>query len=209
MNLLTRIKDVIVADLHNMVDEKEKKNPASTLNQFIRSCESEVKKVEVLIKRQGDVAKKFAEEKEYAEFMLNKREHQVMIASRAEEKELEDHAISEVAYYKDQVSNLTSMLNNAKNDELELQHKHQKMQNKLKEMHNKRLELMSRENMAHASHRATTVLSEQVDKINPFSAMEEQMNRLEKLVKENDIKSNFDSLIANLERELNIQSEDE
>lgn len=43
-NLLTRIKDSMMADLHDLMDQKEEKNPIAHVNQYIRECEQEVKK---------------------------------------------------------------------------------------------------------------------------------------------------------------------
>lgn len=44
-NIFTRIKDTVLADLHQAIDEKEQKNPVATLNQFLRQAEQEKEKV--------------------------------------------------------------------------------------------------------------------------------------------------------------------
>ena len=41
-NLFTRLKNSISADFHQILDEKEQKNPISLLNQYLRQCEHEV-----------------------------------------------------------------------------------------------------------------------------------------------------------------------
>jgi phage shock protein A len=210
MNLFTRIKDVVAADLHKILDEKEKKNPTAMLNQFMRNCEAEVKKVEGLIKRQGELKSKFYQEKEHAEYMAKKREHQVDVAMKAGEEELEKRAHEEAVYYKEQAINLEGLYKKAEKDEYELQNQLQDMRNKLKEMHNRRLELMSRENVAHANKRMNSSMSG-LSADGPYSCFEEverQIERLEERVHEDYERTSFDMRMASLERELNLKGKD-
>lgn len=203
VNLFTRIKDVVAADLHRVIDEKEKKNPSAMLNQFMRICASEVKKVEGLIKRQGELKSKFYQEKEHAEYMAKKRDYQTDVAMKAGEEDLEKRAHEEAVYYKEQVMKLTGLYKKAEKDEYELQNQLQDMRNKLKEMHNRRLELMSRENVAHANKRINSSMSD-----GPYSCFEEverQIERLEERVHEDYERTSFDMRMASLERELDLK----
>lgn len=207
MNLFTRIKDVIAADLHKLIDEKEKKNPSAMLSQFMRNCEGEVRKVEGLIKRQGELKSKFYQEKEYAEYMAKKREHQVDIAMKAGEEELESRAHDEAVYYKEQAMKLEGLYKQAEKDEYDLQNQLQDMRNKLKEMHNRRLELMSRENVAHANKRMSSSMSG-LSANGPrscFADVEKQIDRLEEMVHEEYDRTSFDLRMANVERELDLK----
>ena len=207
MNLLTRIKDVVAADLHRVLDEKEKKNPSAMLNQFMRNCEAEVKKVEGLIKRQGELKSRFYQEKEHAKYMAKKREYQADVAMKAQEEELEKRAHEEAIYYKEQGMKLEGLYQKAEKDEYELQNQLQDMRHKLKEMHNRRLELMSRENIAHANKRMRSSMSG-LSADGPYSCFEEverQIERLEERVHEEYEQTSFDMRMARLERELNLQ----
>lgn len=207
MNLFTRIKDVIVADLHRVIDEKEKKNPSAMLNQFMRNCEAEVKKVEGLIKRQGELKSKFYQEKEHAEYMAKKREYHVDIAMQAGEEDLEKRAHEEAVYYKEQAMRLEGLYQKAEKDEYDLQNQLQDMRNKLKEMHNKRLELMSRENVAHANKRMRSSMAG-LSADGPhacFTDVEKQIERLEEMVHEEYDRTSFDLRMASLERELDLK----
>ena len=207
MNLFVRIKDVVAADLHKLIDEKEKKNPTAMLNQFMRNCEGEVKKVEGLIRRQGELKSKFYQEKEHAEYMAKKREHQVEVAMKAGEEDLEKRAHEEAVYYKEQGLKLTDLYEKAKKDEYELQNQLQDMRNKLKEMHNRRLELMSRENVAHANKRMNSSMSG-LSADGPhscFADVEKQIERLEEMVHDEYERTSFDMRMAHLERELGLK----
>ena len=211
MNLFTRIKDVVAADLHKLLDEKEKKNPTAMLNQFMRNCEAEVKKVEALIKRQGELKSKFYQEKEHAHYMAKKREHQVDIAMKAGVEELEKRAHEEAVYYKEQALKLDGLYKKAEKDEYDLQNQLQDMRNKLKEMHNRRLELMSRENVAHANKRMNASMTDlSTDKPQScFHDVEKQIERLEEMVHEEYERTSFDVRMASLERELNLKGKEE
>jgi len=210
MNLFTRVKDVIAADLHKLVDEKEKKNPSAMLNQFMRNCEGEVKKVERLVKRQGEMKSKFFQEKEHAEYMAKKREHQMDIAMKAGEEDLEMRAHEEAVYYKEQALKLDDLYKKAEKDEYDLENQLQDMCNKLKEMHNRRLELMSRENVAHANKRLSSSMAG-LSTDSPsscFADMEKQICRLEEMVHEDYDRTSFDMRMANLEREMSLKEKD-
>jgi len=203
-SLFKRIQDTVMADLHNALDEKEKKNPTATLNQFLRNCEAEVKKVEDLIKRQGELKAKFYQEKEHALYLAKKRSHQVDIAMQAGEEELEKRAHQESLYYKEQAMRLDELYKKAEADEYDLQDQLQEMRNKLKEMQTRRLELMSRENVAHANKRMTNSMS-QLSGTGPSSCFEEverQITRLESQIHDEYDRSTFDMKMATLEREL-------
>ena len=210
MNLFTRVKDVIAADLHKLIDEKEKKNPTAMLNQFMRNCEGEVKKVEALIKRQGELKSKFYQEKEHAEYMAKKREYQIDVAMKAGEEELEKRAHEEAVYYKEQAMKLEGLYKQAENDEFALQNQLQDMRNKLKEMHNRRLELMSRENVAHANKRMNTSLAglSPDGPYNCFAEVEKQICRLEEMIHEDYERTSFDMRMASVERELSLKDRD-
>ena len=210
MNLFTRVKDVIAADLHKLVDEKEKKNPSAMLSQFMRNCEAEVKKVEKLVRRQGEMKSKFFQEKEHAEYMAKKREHQIDIAMKAGEEDLEKRAHEEAVYYKEQAQKLDNLYKKAEKDEYDLENQLQDMRNKLKEMHNRRLELMSRENVAHASKRLSSSMSG-LSADSPsscFADMEKQICRLEDMVHEEYDRTSFDMRMASLEREMSLKAKD-
>lgn len=203
-SIFKRIKNNIFADIHNVLDEKERKNPTTMLNQYLRNCESEIKKVEALIKRQSDLKFQFYKEKEQAHYLAAKRLRQGEIAAQANELELVERANKEVEYYKNQALKLEELFEKAEQDIYQLQQQLQEMKNKLQEMKLKRLELMSRENVAHASKRmneSTQKFSEE----NPFycfSEVERQIQDLEMQVSEDYEQNTFDARMAKLEREL-------
>jgi len=208
MSLLSRIKDVVAADLHRLLDEKEKKNPMAMLNQFVRKCEGEVRKVEGLIKRQGELKSKYFEEKEHASYMAKKREYQVELAMKAGEEDLEKRAQEEATYYKEQAQKLTDSYEKAKKEEQDLQSKLQDMRSKLKEIHERRLELMNPENVEHTSKRTSTSDSSADSPTSYFAKVEKQMERVEELMAQGEFDdTSFEARMAQLEKEAKLKEE--
>ena len=50
-NIFTRIKNSISADMHQLLDRKEEKNPIAALNNYLRQSEQEKEKVKTLQQR--------------------------------------------------------------------------------------------------------------------------------------------------------------
>ena len=61
-NLFSRIKNTVLADLHDALDHKEQKNPIALLNQYLRECEQETEKVRKLLERQYQLKDEFTRE---------------------------------------------------------------------------------------------------------------------------------------------------
>src|SRR5690606_1212309 len=116
-NLLTRLKDTILADFHGILDEKEKKNPISLLNQYLRQCEAEVEKVRKLVERQHSLKDQFAREHREATALAEKRKHQAGVAQQAGETELYEFAAKEQVVYEERATKLQEALNNASRSE--------------------------------------------------------------------------------------------
>ncbi|MDF0725858.1 PspA/IM30 family protein [Cytobacillus sp. S13-E01] len=206
MGLFNRIKNSIEADLHEVLDGKEKKNPISLLNQYLRQCKQEVEKVRKLVERQHLLKEEFTREYNYAVDLAEKRKSQVEIASRAGEDELYQFALQEQMQYEERSTRLKDSLANATGHLMDLEKKYEEMKHKLKDMNIKRMELMGRENMARANYRMNLVLDSNSSYTNKASAtfteMESYLERLEHQVNTSYYRNTIDSRIAQLEKEL-------
>lgn len=208
-SLFGRVRDAVLADFHNVLDEKERKNPIAMLNQYLRNSEREVTKIEKLIERHKTLKSNFAHELEGARYFVNKRSNQAVIAKEAGEIQLHERALEEVAYYEGQVARLEKMYAGVVEQIDELERRLSEMKNKLKEMNAKRMELMARENMAHANRRMNTALHK-MDENNPFLRFEEIENHIRDLelrINEDHERDTFDMKIAKLEREMKEKKE--
>jgi len=207
-NLFTRIKNTIAADLHEVIDQKEKQNPIALLNQYLRQCEQETEKVRKLVERQYTLRDEFTREYHKASELAEKRKHQAEIASKAGETELYQFASAEYSQYEDRAKRLRSSLEQVTAQLGDLERKYQEMKHKLKDMHIRRMELMGRENLTRANHQINKVLesntySEQSS--SRFKEIENYLDRLEHQVNSSYYRSTIDARIAQLEKEMKIE----
>jgi len=161
-NLLERIKNTVMADLHEVLDKREQKNPISLLNQYLRESENETKKVAGLIERQYMLKEEFIKEWKQAEYLADKRKKQAEIAKLANEPELHDVALEEEGRYREQAKRLQLAYEQAVTQLENLERKHREMKLKLKDMNIKRLELMGRENVIKVNEKIHYVLDDSI-----------------------------------------------
>ncbi|MGP3609101.1 PspA/IM30 family protein [Anoxybacteroides rupiense] len=209
MSLFSRIKNVIAADLHELLDEKEKKNPIAMLNQYLRQCEQETEKVRQFIERQYLLKEEFLREYHHAKQLADKRQKQAEIASKAGETELLEFAAQEHTQYEERAAQLKHSYENVQQHLMELEKKYEEMKHKLKDMHIRRMELMGRENLAHAHYRINQVLDANrysSKSVPVFSDIESYLERLEQQVHSSYYRNTIDARIAQLEKQLETEN---
>ncbi|MFB3162750.1 PspA/IM30 family protein [Neobacillus sp. 179-J 1A1 HS] len=203
-NLFIRIKNTITADLNEVLEQKEKQNPISLLNQYLRQCEQETEKVAKFLDRQTALKDEFTKELHNADQLAEKRKYQAEIASKAGETELYQFALDEQEIYANRADKIRASLEQVKGQLDELERKHGEMKNKLKDMQLRRMELMGRENVTRANHRMDQVLDSNTDKsFSRFQEIENYINRLENQVNRSYNQTTIDARIEQLEREMN------
>ena len=206
-NLLERIKNTVMADLHEVLDKKEQKNPLSLLNQYLRESENETKKVANLIERQYMLKEEFLREWKQADYLADKRKKQAEIATLANEPALHEMAIEEEAQYREQANKLHLAYEQAAKQLEELERKHREMKLRLKDMNIKRLELMGRENVIKVNEKIDHVLDDSImgKAASRFDETERYMEHLEARINTGYEKSMFDTRIGQLEKKLKSQ----
>nr|WP_295972147.1 PspA/IM30 family protein [uncultured Bacillus sp.] len=205
-NLLTRIKNTILADLHGALDQKEQKNPIALLNQYLRECEQETEKVRKLLERQYRLKDEFTREYQYAAELAAKRKSQSDIAANANETELSQFAANEQQQYEERAVRLKELMNQADRQLVDLEQKYEEMKHKLKDMNIRRLELMGRENVSRAQSKMNTVLDNQAysnHSYSRFQEIESYLDRLEQQVNSSYYRNTIDARIAQLEKQNN------
>lgn len=204
-NLFTRIKNTITADLHEAMDNKEKQNPISLLNQYLRQCEQETEKVRKLLERQYSLKEEFTRELHQATELAGKRKQQAEIASRAGETALHEFASQEQSHFEERASRLKDALRTAVQQLDDLERKYEEMKHKLKDMNIRRLELMGRENVTRAHNRMNQVLDSNTygnQSFSKFQEIENYLDRLEHQVNSSYHRSTIDARVAQLEKEM-------
>lgn len=202
-NLFQRIKDSISSDIHQLLDQKEQKNPLAALNHYLRQSEQEKEKVRKLIERQFKLKDEFTREYHRADDLAKKRLKQAEIAERAGEKDMYDFAMQEYEEYKARADRMQASREEAVEQLARLEEKFEQMKHKLKNMNLRRMELMGRENIARANYQMDKVMDESADKpFSRFSEIESYIEGLEYKVEHAYKRSTFDQKIARLESEL-------
>ncbi|EIJ82149.1 phage shock protein A, PspA [Bacillus methanolicus PB1] len=204
-NLITRIKNSVMADLHEVLDQKEQKNPIALLNQYLRKCEHETEKVRKLLERQYTLKEEFTREYHHALELAEKRKRQAEIASKAGETELYEFASREQHQYEERAVRLKEVMQTALKQLSELEQKYEEMKHKLKDMNIRRMELMGRENVTRAYHRMNKVLENNAysnKAYSRFHEIESYLDRLEHQVNSSYYRSTIDARIAQLEKEM-------
>ncbi|SFD95504.1 Phage shock protein A [Lentibacillus persicus] len=206
-NIWTRMKDTVSADLHNMLDQKEQKNPLASLNQYLRQSEQEKEKVRKLVERQYRLKDEFTREYQKAQDMADKRLEQSGIAEKAGEEEMRAFAVKEHEEYQARADRMKTSREEALSQLETLEQKYEEMKHKLKDMQLRRMELMGRENVAHANHQISQVIEDTSDKLfSRFEELEQYIEGIEYKVNSSYYRSTFDSKIAKLEKEMKEQA---
>lgn len=201
-NIFTRIKDSVLADLHDLVDQKEQKNPIAHVNQYIRECEQEVKKIKRLVEKQYDIKFEINRELDQAKMMLEKRKRQYQLAEEMQETDLANEAKIELDEYEARVEQLTTMRDKSIKDLEILETKYIQMKQRLKDLHIKRLEFESRANIAKTKQGMNKVLeTELVSKsFSKFAELESYIERIENKIERDYRSQTLDARFHELEK---------
>jgi len=205
-----RMKEQISADIHQLLDEKEEKNPIAALNNYLRQSEQEKEKVKKLLERHYRLKEEFTNEYNQADEQATKRFNQADIAKRANEQALYEYAMKEYEGYKARSDRMKLAKENANEQIEQLEAKYKEMSHKLKDMHLKRMELMGRENVARTTQQINRVLHGNAKaSFDRFHELETFIENIEKKVNQVYYESTFDQRIADLEKELRHETKDE
>jgi lia operon protein LiaH len=204
-NLFTRLKNTILADLNEALEQKENKNPIAMLNQYLRECELETEKVRKLVERQYALRDGFTRELKQAQELAEKRKYQAEVAQNAGETELYSFASAEQLQYEERTTRLSESLRYTENQLQELEQKYEEMKHKLKDMNIRRMELMGRENLSRAHYQMNKVLDNNNysnQSVSRFQEIETYLDRIEEKVNSSYYRNTIDARIAKLEKEM-------
>ncbi|MDF2064881.1 PspA/IM30 family protein [Bacillus sp. Cr_A10] len=191
-SLLKRLKYSVEADLHKLFDKKEEKNPIAMLNQYIREAEKQTEQTGKWLERQGKLKQELEKELEETLQMVEKRKHQVELATASGEEDLAAFAQAELNAYSERTSVLQNSIQQTTEELFGLERKYEEMKHKIKDMKVRQLQLMGKENVTRAHHQMDRILQpEQKEKnFGTFQEMEQYIERLgQKIEKEHEITS--------------------
>lgn len=158
-SLWNRFKYSVQADLHDMLDKKESKNPIAMLNQYIREAEKQTDSVGKLLERQSKLKSELDKELQEAEKMAKKRQLQLELAKSTEEEDLIAFAEAEVQAYQMRAAQLTESIRETTMELMSLERKFEEMKHKVKDMKVRQLQLMGKENVVRANRQMDEVIA--------------------------------------------------
>ncbi|WP_155590386.1 PspA/IM30 family protein [Lysinibacillus cavernae] len=198
MNLFQRFRYTVEADLHQLFDKKEQKNPIAMLNQYIREAEKQTEQTGKLLERQGQLQEKLEQEyKENAE-LLAKRESQLKLATTSNEQDLIDFATDEVSAYTARNHTLQASIEASTREYFELERKFETMKHKIKDMKVRQLQLMGKENVTRAHHQMDGMIAKN-NKTN-FEDLESYIDKLAYQIDKDHEITTFEARLAELEK---------
>jgi len=198
MNLFQRFKYTIEADLHQLFDKKEQKNPIAMLNQYIREAEKQTEQTGKLLERQGQLKEKLEQEFKQNAELLAKRESQLKLATTSGEQDLIDFASDEVSAYTARNNTLQASIEASTREYFELERKFETMKHKIKDMKVRQLQLMGKENVTRAHHQMDSMIAKN-NKTN-FEDLESYIDKLAYQIDKDHEVTSFESRLAQLEK---------
>ncbi len=198
MNLFQRFRYTVEADLHQLFDKKEQKNPIAMLNQYIREAEKQTEQTGKLLERQGQLKEKLEQEYKENADLLAKRESQLALAKTSGEQDLIDFATDEVTAYSARNLTLQTSIEASTREYFELERKFETMKHKIKDMKVRQLQLMGKENVTRAHHQMDGMIAKN-NKTN-FEDLEAYIDKLAYQIDKDHELTTFEARLAELEK---------
>ncbi|WP_025114052.1 PspA/IM30 family protein [Lysinibacillus fusiformis] len=198
MNLFQRFRYTVEADLHQLFDKKEQKNPIAMLNQYIREAEKQTEETGKLLERQGQLKEKLEQEYQQNAGLLAKRESQLTLAQTSGEQDLIDFATDEVTAYTARNHTLQASIEASTREYFELERKFETMKHKIKDMKVRQLQLMGKENVTRAHHQMDGMIAKN-NKTN-FEDLEAYIDKLAYQIDKDHEVTTFEARLAQLEK---------
>ena len=185
MNIIQRFITEVEVTLYDLFDKKERKNPLAKLSHYVRQAEKETMKVKELIKRQADLLEKLRSDLPIVETKLQNRKVQLELAQEANDEQLLDFAKQEVASLELRLQVLQDTEKETAVQYKELELKFEQMKHQLEYMKVRQLQLMSKENSAHANAYMDDVTMKQSQKYG--TNVDEAIAYIENMTTQNEV----------------------
>ncbi|SCB99486.1 PspA/IM30 family protein [Bacillus mycoides] len=148
MGILKRIKNIVVADVHQTLDKIEK--PVSMLKQYLRETEQQITKAEKALSHQYYLEKKYEALISETDALIAKRTRQAELAVSREEDQMAQLALQEKIVNEKKAELYRQQYEITKEQTATLYEQIDKLQKKYGELQYKELVLVSRLNAAQA-----------------------------------------------------------
>ncbi|UYX52509.1 PspA/IM30 family protein [Bacillus thuringiensis] len=156
MGILKRIKNIVVADVHQTLDKVE--NPVSMLKQYLRETEQQITKAQKALAHQYYLEKKYEALISETDALIAKRTRQAELAVSREEDQMAQLALQEKIVNEKKAELYRQQYEITKEQTATLYEQIDKLQKKYGELQYKELVLVSRLNAAQAIKESNTAI---------------------------------------------------
>lgn len=157
MGLFKRLRDLTMASINDLLDKAE--DPVKMLNQFLRDMEEDIQEAESAVAKQIAIEKKFKQQVEEAEEMVQKRTEQAMKALEQGNEDLARRALEDKKEHQARLDGMKSQYDVAKANADRLRDQLAEMKDEYSKMKNKRDLLVARAEAAKAQKSINQAMS--------------------------------------------------
>ncbi len=179
MAMIKRVRDIVVATVHEVLDHLE--DPRAMIKQYLRDVENEINKAKDAIIRHQVMAERFERQAEEALRMAARRKMQAEQALEAGEEELARKALSEMKHWEARADQYRTCADKTAGQVRELKEQLSRLEKKYQELRDKKDALIARANAAKTKQRIHTTLHkiDSESAIRGFERMEERIAQME------------------------------
>lgn len=179
MGIFKRLRTLTVASVNEVMDSLE--DPIVMLNQYMRDMETEIGQVEVAVARQVALEKRFRQQWEEANAIVEKRDRQVTLALSTNDDELARRALVDKKLHESRAQEYETLFTSAAEAAQQMREKLAELKDEFYKMRAKKFTLMSRAQVARTHKQVneaiTGMCSDNASK--GFIRMEEKVMRME------------------------------
>lgn len=157
MGIFKRLRDMTMASINDLLDKAE--DPVKMLNQFLRDMEEDILEAEAAVAKQIAIEKKFKQQTEEAEDMVNRRTQQAMKALEQGNEELARKALEDKKEHQTRYEQMKSQYDIAKTNADQLRAQLSEMKDEFGKMKNKKDLLVARAEAAKAQKQINQTMS--------------------------------------------------
>ncbi|MCD1259314.1 PspA/IM30 family protein [Paenibacillus athensensis] len=157
MGIFKRLRDMTMASINDMLDKAE--DPVKMLNQFLRDMEEDINDAEAAVAKQIAIEKRFQQQTQEAEEMVNKRAEQAMKALEQGNEDLARRALEDKKEHQTRYDELKRQYDIAKTNADQLRNQLNDMKDEFSKMKNKKDLLIARAEAAKAQKQINQAMS--------------------------------------------------
>lgn len=157
MGIFKRLRDLTMASINDLLDKAE--DPVKMLNQFLRDMEEDISEAEVAVAKQIAIEKKFKQQFEEAQEIVQKREEQAIRALESGNEDLARRALEDKKEHQSRYDEMKKQYDVAKQNADRLRDQLSEMKDEFTKLKNKKDILIARAEAAKAQKQINQAMS--------------------------------------------------